>query len=92
MGWIQELKLKKEITDNDVDKILENIKQFDSESWTWSKQYWGWSAGCDISLDDDCIIFSGALYSFGTNFPELFLKEAKKLKLPVSSRLGKRDG
>jgi hypothetical protein len=85
MGWSQRLPTTAPVSAEQINEVLDAIGS------SWSKQPWGWSAECDISLEKDYILFSGAWYSFDTRLPEQFTLEAKERKLPVG-RLGERDG
>jgi hypothetical protein len=91
MSWHQKLDGTEQMTDKEIEVILEAIDaKHIIPGMSWSRQTWGWSTECDIiKHKDDSLCFTGAGFSFGTDLPERFEKQAGILG--YNCKLGKRD-
>lgn len=77
MSWTIVKKLQ--ITAPEVDEILDALNAHHPLlDGKWTRQDWGWSAECDISISGRGICFSGAEFSRGTDLPDRFMAEAKR--------------
>jgi len=78
MGWSIYTKLK--MAEEDVEKVLNAINARGIvPGIDYSKQGWGWSAECDISLSNGFVVFSGAYFSEGCSLPNKFRRKARQM-------------
>ncbi|MFW9872339.1 MAG: hypothetical protein ACFFG0_04490 [Candidatus Thorarchaeota archaeon] len=69
------------MSEQEVESVLDaiNAKGFIPELGGYSKQDWGWSAECDISLYNGVVVFSGAYFSEGCRLPDRFRRKARQM-------------
>ena len=77
MGWSMESRLT--LTKNEVEQILDAIKAKGVFGNSYSKQQWGWSSECDITLYKNSVGFSGAWFSERCSLPGRFRRMAKHM-------------
>jgi len=87
MGWSINTKLK--MNKEEVEQVLKAIKakHIIPGMEGYSKQSWGWSSECDISLRDGFVVFSGANFSEGCTLPNRFRAKARQMGFYNKSKI-----
>jgi len=80
MSWL--IKTDIELTEKQVEDVLKNLGVLG----ICSKQSWGWSCECDVSLDNEKVNFSGAEFSRNCSLPYRFINEIGSGKIIYQSR------
>lgn len=86
MGWSISYKADKDITENDIQDVLDEMGKtvpgvMNCYPWKYSKQSWGWSCGVDVQLPTgDEMYISGAYFSWdiAREFSKHFVKGLRK--------------
>lgn len=77
----------KNLEESDVEKLVKKMPAELAGEFGASKQIWGWSAACDLSIEkysrieNNCLIISGAYFSahYAKPMAEWWAKELTKL-------------
>lgn len=76
MSWSKYLSV--DLSPEEVEEVLDAIDATGIIDGKWSKQSWGWSSECDISLDNGKVCFSGIEFSRDSMLPERFRREVEE--------------
>lgn len=81
MGWSIDITTSKDVSENDIDEIINDLPDFLTQGF--GKQKWGWSLAVDLCLRSSREISLSGSYSMSGENSELFAEA-------FARRLGKR--
>ena len=90
MGWSIDFKADKNILEEDIQAIVDNLPSELSQKWGNSRQYWGWSTAVDINNPEGNKFYISGAYGLSDHiaieFRDYLRREMKKKGYKIRTR------